>query len=154
MKNILICPIAAIRHEIEGSSAFFILCSGILYGKETGKNVISLPFHDTENASDPNAVQPCQAGAIVDYFRQIPDGADVFVCCDSGESRSPAVAAALMRSQGQSDLEIWDCPDYHPNVLVYKLVCEYAGIRLWSGELKSLRDRNEAALRRAIQNGG
>ena len=69
---------------------------------------------------NPHRFKPIHAELIYEFFRSIPDGADLFVCCDAGESRSAAIAAALKVAQGESDAEIWNSPEYHPNPLVYR----------------------------------
>ena len=82
--------------------------------------VLAFYFLDTTEESNPHRFKPIHAELIYEFFRSIPDGADLFVCCDAGESRSAAIAAALKVAQGESDAEIWNSPEYHPNPLVYR----------------------------------
>ena len=47
---------------------------------------------------------------------------EFYVCCDAGESRSPAIAAALMESYGCDAESIWNDHSYRPNMHVYKVM--------------------------------
>ena len=73
------------------------------------------------------------------YYKQIRDNDRInciFVCCDGGISRSPAIAAALMREQGQDDNVIWSDREYDPNTLVYRRLCHAFGHPVTSRELR------------------
>ena len=74
---------------------------------------------------------------------------DLFVCCDAGESRSPALAAAIYRWLGRSDSFIWENPHYHPNMLVYQIFLETVGIDLSDHEIDYLIHTNQTAFRKA-----
>lgn len=76
---------------------------------------------------------------------------DMYICCDGGESRSSAICAALMKFQKQDEMTIWKNPYYHPNVLVYKLLCMELGIRISKCNLRYKEYVNRNALRRAIK---
>lgn len=75
---------------------------------------------------------------------------DMYICCDSGESRSSAICAALMKLQKQDEMTIWRNPYYHPNVLVYKLLCNELGIKESRLGLMYKEYINKNALRKAI----
>lgn len=75
---------------------------------------------------------------------------DMYICCDSGESRSSAICAALMKLQKQDEMTIWRNPHYHPNVLVYKLLCNELGIKESRLGLMYKEYINKNALRKAI----
>ena len=123
MRNILIYPIRAIIDEIPTSTAYYILCLSISWANRCS-NAIELHFLDTTDKSNPSAFTPAHAQTILKFFRSLPPEADLFVCCDSGESRSAAVAASLIRYQGESDKEIWEDRTYHPNTHVYNTCCK------------------------------
>lgn len=122
MRNIIICPIKAVLEEITQSTAYYILCSSYEIHLKPTENSLILHFFDTCNPRNPYVFTKEDAIAILTFFDSFPSDADVFVCCDSGESRSPAVAAALMRYQGESDYEIWNSSEYHPNSLVFDIL--------------------------------
>ena len=127
MRNILISPIRAVVSEIESSTAFYILCSSHAWDNRA-PNAVELHFLDTTDKTNPFAFTPSHASIILGFFLSTPRDADIFICCDSGESRSTAIAAALRKYQGQSDSEIWKSKEYHPNSLVYEICCEAFGV--------------------------
>jgi predicted protein tyrosine phosphatase len=75
----------------------------------------------------------------------------LLVCCDAGQSRSAAIAAAVSRYLGQDEWAIWDNPRYRPNPLVYRLTCKALGIRVWKLALRYRVRRNARALQSAIR---
>lgn len=127
MRSILISPIRAVIKEIPSSTAYFVLCSTYAWTINS-PNAIELHFLDTTGRSNAFAFTPTHATIILEFFLSTPINADIFICCDSGESRSAAIASALKRYQGESDREIWDSNDYHPNMLVYEICCEAFGL--------------------------
>ena len=127
MRNILISPIKAVIKEIPSSTAFYVLCSSYAWDTKA-PNAIELHFLDTLDRINPFVFTSCHALVILEFFLSTPGDADIFICCDSGESRSAAIAAALKRYQGESDREIWNSNDYHPNILVYEICCGVFGL--------------------------
>lgn len=86
-------------------------------------------FRDTENSWEPGAMTPAHAREIIDFVNGLPETVtDIYVCCMKGGSRSPAVAAALLRGSGRSDLDVWQNPYYVPNKLVYQILCQEMGL--------------------------
>ena len=91
------------------------------------------------------------AKEIAQYVKKLPASLDtLFVCCDFGQSRSAAMAAAIMRYNGLDDMKIWKDPNYCPNPLVYKLLCLAFGINVTDDELAKKRNENEKALYNVI----
>jgi predicted protein tyrosine phosphatase len=74
----------------------------------------------------------------------------LYVCCDRGESRSAAMAAAISRFIGQNEWAIWDDPRYHPNPLVYRLTCRALGLRAGKWAISRRLRRSRQALTKAI----
>lgn len=61
------------------------------------------------------------ADAIASFVSSLPDSiTDLFICCNAGESRSPAICAATLRHFGLDDMWIWKSVNYHPNMLVFQ----------------------------------
>ena len=87
---------------------------------------------------------------VKEFLEKESDFGRIYVCCDSGESRSTAMAAAIMRYYGKSDKEIWTDPHYHPNLLVYKEQLYAFGIKVSKLRLRYLKYINSRALKRAI----
>ena len=48
----------------------------------------------------------------------------IIICTDRAESRAPAVAAAITRYIGESDISFWRNYKYHPNVNVFNRLCK------------------------------
>lgn len=151
MRNILICPISAIKKEIEGSTAFYILCTSYDRSIQPLDNAVWCNCVDTENGEHPFSFKESDAGRIARFFNSIPCDADVFICCDSGESRSPAIAAALTRAQGESDADIWGSKEYHPNMLLFRKMCAALGIFITEKEIEELSRTNRKAFQKAFR---
>ncbi len=83
------------------------------------------------------------------FIEENADIGTLYVCCDSGESRSTALAAAILRYFGRSDMGIWKNPHYHPNTLVYSKQMLAFGKRVCKMRLKYLEYVNRRAFRRA-----
>lgn len=75
----------------------------------------------------------------------------LYVCCDAGESRSPAIAAGIHRWLGQSDSYIWESPTYHPNVLCFCRMLEALNLSITDEEVDALLEINKRAFKKAIQ---
>ncbi len=123
-RNVLISPIKAILPYLDAPDVDYILCtSEPLPLFNARKNVLLLRFADVTDGKRQDAFQPWQAEAVCNFLRHTPSANDLFLCCDSGESRSAAIAAAILLAQGQSDLHIWSSAEYHPNEYVFKIQC-------------------------------
>ena len=154
-----ILPVKALEDfdcELAKPESALISCVGtrVWVDVRTVPHRLILEFADTTDMHRPGAFSRTQAEEIARFARGLPNSVtDVFVCCSEGESRSPAVAAALLRASGRSDRGVLLNPYYHPNALVYRLLCRALGIfmprpLLWLKQRRSLR-----AFRRAQQKG-
>ena len=115
------------------------------------KQKLCLNFNDVRNDSEHNAFTKDASTQIAKFVRSLPKNMDtLFVCCDSGESRSTAMAAAIMRHTGIDELKIWRNPHYHPNPLVYKLLCDAFGIPVLDEDVAERIAVNNKALSDAI----
>ena len=72
------------------------------------------------------------------------------MCCDSGESRSTAMAAAIARYNNSDEMKIWLNPHYHPNPLVYKSLCDSLGVKVSKTEVADKVAVNQKAFSDAI----
>ena len=117
------------------------------------KSKLILSFNDIVDCSNVSSFNKSIAGEIHSYINNLqPDIEVLHVCCDSGESRSSAIAAAITRFYDEDDLKVWSNPHYHPNPLVYKLLCEEFRIALFDGELEDKINLNNNALTMKISN--
>lgn len=116
-------------------------------------SVLALKFADVTDSRNPQAFRPEQAEEIYRYIGSLPtDVKKLFVCCESGESRSAAITAALIRYFNEDDLHIWQNPHLHPNPLVYSVMCEKQGRTVTAAELEERIKINNDALINAIEN--
>ena len=111
---------------------------------------LKVEVFDTELEDKPFSFNFGEALKIKEFLDEKNDFERLYVCCDSGESRSTAVAAAVMRYYGKNDKEIWINPHYHPNMLVYREQCRAFGKRAPKLKLRYLKRINDKALRRKI----
>lgn len=93
------------------------------------KNILLLNFTDVENKKLYGAFNKRDARRIIQFIKNLSDEVtDIYVCCSKGGSRSPAVAAALLRMSGRDDKKVWLNPYYVPNILVYRVLCREYGL--------------------------
>lgn len=101
------------------------------------ENTLIIDFHDTVEKKHPQRFTRNHAKRIIKFIHELSsDVTDVYVCCDMGASRSPAVAAALLRISGRNDKDVWLNPYYSPNPAVYLNLCREYG--LWETHLSVL----------------
>lgn len=156
MYNINICPVRKL-YGIASDADLRDVAAIIISSDEVdtdrlgnlGRYVV-LRFADTEEDRD-DAISLDDANVICNFVKALPDDLDtLFVCCDSGESRSSAVAAAISRRLGFDEWEIWEKPQYHPNGLVYKTICKGFGIPLISRDIEIRKEINRNAFKKMV----
>lgn len=85
------------------------------------------------------------------FIRSIPQTTQqVFCACNAGQCRSAAVAAAVHLYFGMDDMKIWEDPQYHPNPLVFSMLCESLHIPMTDAMLDYRLETNAQAFRKAI----
>ena len=90
---------------------------------------LMLEFPDDSSRKAPGAFGRAHAREILRFLQELPDSVtDLYVCCSKGESRSPGLAAALLKGSGRKDGDVWKNPYYFPNILVYKRMCDELGV--------------------------
>lgn len=100
----------------------------------------------------PRSFTELQASEFAEFIKPMKHNVtDLFVCCDAGESRSPAIAAAIHRWLGQHDHHIWRNPKYHPNVLCFKRMADAFDIQVADEEIDTLIYTNRTAFALAKQ---
>ena len=157
MYELMICPIKQLYQYAEDddmSDVAVLAVSSYDIEQERLKsfcNTLCLNFADVSNSIDSSAMSNDIAMKIADYIMNLPKQLDtLFVCCDSGESRSTAMAAAIMRYNGMDEMKIWRNSHYHPNPLVYKLLCSEFGLQVSDEEVIEKVAINNNALSDAI----
>lgn len=113
---------------------------------------LHVKFADVISRTHPDRFTVEQAKQILSFVDQLGPGiTDLYFCCDSGESRSTALAAAFMRYLGQSQLVVWKNPQYHPNGYVYSVQCKACGMLLPQLYVRHLEKVNQRAFRKQIR---
>lgn len=113
-----------------------------------------VPFADVEDPNHPMAIRGAHARFIIRFLRNLPDEVtDLYICCSKGGSRSPAVAAAVLRMSGRSDKIVWKNPFYVPNKLVYQVICKEFGLFAPNWYVKRLVELNWQCYMRAARYG-
>lgn len=109
-------------------------------------------FADTQDPRRPDAFSPETAASIAAFVRALPsDCTALYLCCDSGESRSSALAAAILRSSHKDEMAVWKNPHYHPNPLVFSTQCAALGAPVSRLGLRFRVRKNKKALAAAIK---
>lgn len=157
MYEIMICPIKKLyRYAEDGDMSDVAVLAVSSYEINMDKlrvfcKTLCLNFADITKASATSAFKKETAQKIAAYVKELPAQLDtLFVCCDSGESRSTAMSAAIMRYNGMDEMKIWKNPHYHPNTLVYSLLCEALGVPVSEAELQEKHRISEKAFSDAI----
>ena len=113
-----------------------------------------MPFADVEVKNAFNAINGAHARAIIRFLRNLPDEVtDLYIFCSKGGSRSPAVAAAVLRMSGRSDRPVWENPFYVPNSLVYQTICHEFGLFAPDWYVKRLVELNRQCYLDSVKNG-
>ena len=64
-----------------------------------------------------------QAKQIADFYKYICDDVEIIICqCEHGQSRSAAIAAAIMEYRNKNGIDIFASYNYYPNKTVFKKV--------------------------------
>lgn len=134
----------------ENLDSFAVLCSSYEVSQLRCTS-ITLLFDDTTNKHHPGRFTRKMADTISEKIKENADKNNIYICCDSGESRSTAIAAAVIRFYNYSDKIIWKNPHFHPNLLVYELMCKgmqlsCSKLRLWYNKKVS-----DYALKKALK---
>lgn len=143
-----------LRQQVPGCETVGIFLTGNARGKEEWAyldDALLLDIHDTTNAHDPMAFLPEHGDRVLDFLQRNETCGRICVCCDSGQSRSTAMAAAIMRYFGQDDLSVWEDPHYHPNLLVYERQMAAFGMAVSKERLAQLKAISDDALSSAIR---
>ena len=156
-KDLQICPIKRLYLELDENLpdrktiAILLSMEDVWhYNLKLLDAILKVGVFDTEMKHKAFSFDYREGMDIKKFLEKQNDFGRIYVCCDSGESRSAAMAAAIMRYYGKSDKEIWTNPHYHPNLLVYKEQLYAFGIKVSKLRLSYLKYINNRALKKAI----
>lgn len=87
--------------------------------------LLTMSFDDVLDSHHPNVFTKEHAKQIKQFVDELPDDLDtLFVCCNGGESRSSAMAAAIIKYKGMNESVIVNNSKYHPNSMVCLTLCK------------------------------
>lgn len=113
-----------------------------------------VPFADVEIPEAYGAIKGAHARFVIRFLRRLPDTVtDLYICCSKGGSRSPAVAAAVLRMSGRNDKVVWENPYYVPNRLVYQTICREFGLCAPDWFVKTLVELNRQCFLDSVKRG-
>ena len=120
-KSVIVMPKKAAFAEISDDTTDYIICTMDDLPVSPADNILHLSFADTIEPDHPCVFTKEHARRIYQFMHRQGAKEQLCVCCDSGESRSPAIAAAVLEAQKESAEMIWKNPEYHPNKLVHSI---------------------------------
>lgn len=151
-----ICPVKMLYHTLAERDSLHcaaVICTDekINHTKLRGIPFVQTAFADITTPGG-SAFDRKHARKIAYFVDSLPeDVSTLYICCSAGESRSSAVAAAIMRYFGQNDMQIWRNPKYHPNTLVYKTLCQELAVDISKYQLWRRKRINKQAFSNAIR---
>ena len=154
---IRICPLkqflTLVKQEgTDGKAAVISTSFDIPRSLPEGLDCVILQYDDIDREIPGRSLSDGDARKAADFIRSHSSFQGVlYCCCDSGVSRSSAMAAAASRFLGGDDLLIWRDPRFSPNPLVYDAVCRSLGMTLSDEELDFRLETSRRALRDAIR---
>lgn len=109
-----------------------------------------LKFDDITNQNE-NSFNANLAKKVHSFIDKINfEKYQLYICCDSGVSRSSAIAAAILRKYSENENSIWEDYNLKPNLLVYKILCDEFKLKNTSMGLKRREKVNIKALTKQI----
>lgn len=115
------------------------------------ENKLVLYFDDVTTVGR-NSFNRNIAREINNFIKKLDFNKDkLYVCCDSGVSRSSAIAAAILRKYNQNENLIWKDYTYQPNMLVYKTLCDEFNLSNNYIRLRHKKNINKKALKKKIE---
>ena len=151
-----ILPESALKQElleVDPATTAAILCSDE-HNIELLPNMLVISFSDTTDKKQVNAITIEQAREIINFVKGLSINIqDLYISCSAGESRSPGIAAGILRMCGRNDKDVWDNPFYVPNSLVYQTLCREFGLFAPDWYVQSLVERNRQCYLEAVKNG-
>lgn len=147
-----------LREQLEGkNNTAAVLCSSFPVDDNKFDWIASKPILNFDDTTDANAERVFTLETAL-QIREFVDGleasAALYICCDSGESRSSAIAAATYRYLKRDEMIVWKDPKYHPNGLVYYLMCQAYDLPVSRLQVARHKQINQRAFRDAVKASG
>lgn len=130
--KVRVCPIKQLyaTAKLLGGNVAAILCTTnpVSKIKLEGIQLCHVSFADITDSKRFDAFSIEKAVRIRNFIDKLEDVSELYICCDRGESRSAAIAAAVLRHYGRNEMVVWKNVHYHPNPYVYHLQCKAFGL--------------------------
>lgn len=155
--RIQICPVKRLyqllgQRDPDNCAGILSSASEIDAAKLRGLPHVFRQYDDLDYECPGRSFSVEDAEAFACFLKELDrDVRTLYCCCDAGESRSPAVAAAVMRYFRADDMSIWRNPKYHPNMLVYAMLTQALGVPVSDDELDCRIYENRKAFQAAIR---
>ena len=92
--------------------------------KDKPDYLLQLAFDDVDRDEE-GGIADEQAKQIAEFYLNIKDKAEIIICqCEHGQSRSAAIAAAIMEYRSRSGIKIFAHEKYYPNKAIFNKVFE------------------------------
>ena len=158
MFQIRICTISKL-YSIAAKSDMTDVAAILVSSKEIEKEhlkgfykTLCLNFADTFIATKPNVITQSDSDMIAEFVKSLPININtLYICSDRGKGRSTAIAAAIIRYTQKNEMVVWNNPQYSPNFLVYKYVCNSSGYNISDDEVQEKFARNNSAPAKALK---
>lgn len=154
--NIVIMPIKKMYMTLQENcpkNAIVIACSSypVDESKLTIPHIVEM-FDDLDREVPGRSISNMAVNRIGLFLQEHEQKTEqILVACDSGESRSSAIAAAICRHFGLDDTHIWNNPHYHPNPLVFLKVCHRLNVPMSDETVDYLVEMNYRAFHKAVK---
>ena len=122
-----LCALNGERKLPAGSAAVLCTMNPVKGQLLEGVRYIHLEFADVLDPKRPDIFTREHGLQIKAFVDGLPEHTPLFFCCDSGQSRSTALAAAFKRYLHQDEGVIWEDARYRPNRWIYSLQCKICG---------------------------
>ncbi len=152
--NVHICPIKQLYLQlpsmklIHTTAAVLCTMNDIDSSRLEGLQYLHLSFADVLHG--PDVFRTEQAQSIRAFVDNLTDITDLYFCCDSGESRSAALACAFMHYFNQDEMSVWRNIKYHPNEWVYYAQSIACDLLITREDAQQMAEYNRMLFHRAI----
>ena len=92
--------------------------------EETGRNLTEAEIARLEEKY--HSITDDQVEQIVKFYHEVKDSVDLLICqCEHGQSRSAAIAAAIMEHESRTGIDIFANDWYYPNKSLFRKVLKH-----------------------------
>lgn len=152
------CAIKQLNDVIrDKNTCAVIICSSYSSREEYKKDFrysLFLNFDDIIDENKDRCFSFEMAKQVAEFIASLDSNnvTDICFCCDSGRSRSTAMAAAYLRRLKDNEYVYWENPIYNLNLLVYRLMSKVFDVPVSRFGLVHRVRKNSRALKKVVRN--